>query len=95
MLAIGARLAVDDGDPAVAARYAADAYAAALGTRDQPIIAAVGSALADIGASRGDAAVAAEMLGAAAALRGAEDPTAIEIVRISGRLRAELGEARL
>jgi hypothetical protein len=42
---------------------------------------------------RGDAAGAAEMLGAAARLRGADDPTNQEIAALVARVRAGIGDA--
>ncbi len=48
--------------------------------------------LAELAAGAGDGSTAATMLGAAARLRGADDHTACEIVRLTTRLRAELGD---
>jgi hypothetical protein len=59
-----------------------------------PVVAAVGVSLAEVTAASGDPAQAAVMLGAAARLRGADDPTACEIVRLTERLRGELGHER-
>ena len=94
LLAGSLRIAVDDGELATAATVAREAMAAAIGTRDLPIVASVGVALAELAAAGGDHVRAAGLLGAAACVRGADDPTAREIVRLSGVLRAELGTAR-
>jgi hypothetical protein len=50
--------------------------------------------LAEVAANAGDPAGAATMLGAAARLRGADDPTNCEIVRLTERLTLELGADR-
>jgi hypothetical protein len=48
-------------------------------------------ALADLAAREGELAAAAQLLGAAARLRGAEDPTALNIARLTRELTAALG----
>jgi predicted ATPase len=93
LLGMSARMAREDGDLDNADRLAGQALAAAVGTRDMPVVAAVGVTVADIAAGRGNAATAAEMLGAAAALRGADDPTAREIATLTERLTEALGAA--
>jgi tetratricopeptide (TPR) repeat protein len=90
LLAVSARLAAGDGDHATAWGNARDALAAAIGTRDMPIVATVGVILAELVADD-DAEVAAVMLGAAAALRGSDDVTARDIATLTERLRAALG----
>jgi predicted ATPase/DNA-binding SARP family transcriptional activator len=92
LLGVGARLAFDDEGIDTARDLAREAFAAALGTRDMPIVAAVGVTLAEIAASAGNPQDAAAMLGAAAQVRGADDPTARDIAALTARLRAELGE---
>lgn len=67
------------------------AYPAAVETRDQPIIAAVGASLAAWLTARGRFADAAEALGAAAAVRGADDRTDLTVVLLTNQLTAELG----
>jgi tetratricopeptide (TPR) repeat protein len=64
-------------------------------TTDMPLVAAVGVVAADLAARRGRAADAAEMLGAAAALRGAEDATNPDVADLLGRLTEALGEEAL
>jgi hypothetical protein len=56
-----------------------------------PIVASAGVAHAELLARAGDPIAAATALGAAAALRGAEDPTAVDVARLTARLSAELG----
>jgi tetratricopeptide (TPR) repeat protein len=94
LLAIGARISFEDGDLEAARQLGREAFDSALGTRDMPIVAAVGVTLAEIVTAAGDPAGAAVMLGAAARLRGADDPTARDIATLSARLRAALGDAR-
>jgi hypothetical protein len=91
VLAMSARLSMVDGDLAGAIVDGQDAYDAALATKDYPIIAMVGVALAEIAATGGRPALSAEMLGAAARLRGTDDPTSTEIARLLVALPAELG----
>jgi predicted ATPase/DNA-binding SARP family transcriptional activator len=68
------------------------AYLTGVETKDMPIIAAVAAAIAAWTAQTGRPAHAAEILGTAAALRGAEDATDPDFVALSTRLRAELGD---
>jgi hypothetical protein len=91
LLGVSARIATEDGELDDADRFAHDAFTAAQGTRDMPIVAAVGVTIAEIVASRGRPDTAAEMLGAAAALRGADDGTAREISALRARLTEALG----
>ncbi|HWK26461.1 MAG TPA: BTAD domain-containing putative transcriptional regulator [Solirubrobacter sp.] len=77
-----AAIAAEDGDLETADRLLAGAYDAALGTTDMPVIAAVAVAGACVAARRGDSETAAALLSAAAAVRGAEDPTNPEILRL-------------
>jgi hypothetical protein len=93
MLSIAGKQDLADGNPDRARERLREAYEAALGTKDMPIVAAVGVGVADLAASDGDAAGAAEVLGAAARLRGAADLTDLDIRRISAALRAALGAA--
>lgn len=70
---------------------ASQALEAAVQSRDKPLIAAVGVALADLAAREGEPASSAWLLGAAAALRGAEDPTALDVARLTAELADRLG----
>ncbi len=73
-------------------RVLVEAYRVAIPTRDMPIVAVVGVAIATLAQARGDHAVAAEMLGAAAALRGSGDQSDLEIRRLTAQLRTALGD---
>jgi predicted ATPase/DNA-binding SARP family transcriptional activator len=91
--ACAALIAVHDDDPAAARKHLELAYPAAIETEDQPIVALVGVALAAYASHVGDPAAAAEILGAAARLRGAEDRTDPAIVTLTAHLREALGDA--
>jgi predicted ATPase/DNA-binding SARP family transcriptional activator len=80
--ALSALLAVEAGELDEAERRLAAAYPAALGTTDMPIVATAGVAAAALAAARGCPEEAAELLGAAAAVRGAEDFTSPEVARL-------------
>jgi predicted ATPase len=92
MLNLATTFARIDGDLVEARRFAGDAYVAAVGTTDMPIVAAVGVAVAALLAAEGESERAARTLGAAAVMRGAEDPTSLDIVRVSADLTGALGE---
>jgi predicted ATPase/DNA-binding SARP family transcriptional activator len=94
LLAVGARVAFEDGELAEARDRAAESFTAAVGTRDMPVIASVGVTLAELAARSGEPAAAAMMLGAAARLRGADDATAPDIADLTDLIRAELGGPR-
>lgn len=68
-----------------------EARPVALGTNDMPLIAMLGTGLAALASRAGHPLDSAEMLGAGARLRGSEDPTDLEIARLTAALRAELG----
>lgn len=68
------------------------AYAGSLGTRDMPIVASVGVVTASLHAALGRPVDAAEVLGAAAALRGSPDDTDLDVAELTARLRDELGD---
>ena len=93
MLAIAGKQDLADGDPERARERLRSAYEAALGSKDMPIVATVGVAIADLAASDGRAVDAAQVLGAAARLRGAADLTDLDIRRITAALQAALGAA--
>ena len=90
-LAIAARLRLDD-DVAASRTLLDGAYEAAVTTNDAPIAAMVGVVVAATERRSGNADVAAEVLGAASAMRGADDLSSVEIARLTGELRAELGD---
>jgi predicted ATPase/DNA-binding SARP family transcriptional activator len=85
-------LTVEDGDLDAARQHLEIAYPAAVATADQPIVALVGVAFAAFASRAGDATAAAEILGAAARLRGAEDRTDPAIARLTAHLRETLGD---
>ncbi|MFD5827183.1 BTAD domain-containing putative transcriptional regulator, partial [Lentzea sp. NPDC060358] len=69
-----------------------EAYPVATATGDRPVLALLGAALAQVAAHRGDPGAAAEVLGAAARLRGGGGGGGVFVARLTERLRAELGE---
>ncbi len=87
-----AQLYVEDDDLEAGSRFLRPAYPIAVSTRDQPIIAMVGVAVAALAAGLGCAQHAATVLGACSVLRGGDDVTEPMQRRIADRLRAELGE---
>ncbi|MEW2529710.1 BTAD domain-containing putative transcriptional regulator [Streptomyces sp. NPDC047071] len=70
------------------------AYAMAVSSRDMPVVAIVAVTVAGLAVLRGRFDEAAVLLGAAARLRGAHDPTDPQVGAVSGRGRAELGAER-
>lgn len=90
--ASAARLALRLGrGPEVAAGHLREGYAQALLTSDRPIVAAVGVSVALWQRERGRLREAAVLLGAAARLRGTEDPTDPQVAELGGSLREALG----
>jgi predicted ATPase len=88
----GALVAIAAGDLATAARRASDAYANAVAIADMPLVAVAATAAIELARARGNPARAAELLGAAAAVRGTEDSTSVQVRVAAGRLRAALGD---
>ncbi|WP_405850437.1 hypothetical protein OG211_32670 [Streptomyces niveus] len=89
---VRASLCLELGDPAGAARALTTAYAAALATRDVPILAVVAVTTAALAEAYGRPHESAVLLGAAARLRGAHDPTDPQVRELTARGRATLGE---
>jgi predicted ATPase/DNA-binding SARP family transcriptional activator len=85
-------IALGEGELTAAAEALDGAFAAAVGSRDMPIVAMTGVARALLTARRGRPADAAEMLGAAAVVRGAPDEANLEIAALTAELRETLGE---
>jgi ATP/maltotriose-dependent transcriptional regulator MalT len=79
--AVSAKLDLELGDVAAARAHLADSYRIALTTRDMPVVAATGVAVSRLAREVGRYADAAQILGAAARLRGSEDPTQPDIAR--------------
>jgi hypothetical protein len=74
-----------------AAKSAAIGYHAALATKDLPILAALGVTVARLASDLGHHEEAAERLGAAARVRGIEDPTDPTVARLTHELTESLG----
>ena len=91
VLALSARLAAGDGGAARAHPLICEAYRFARATNDLPIVAAVAVVVADLAAAAGRDEAAAEVLGAAARLRGGDDLTSPDIARLHAELGARLG----
>ncbi|MEV4422949.1 AAA family ATPase, partial [Patulibacter sp. NPDC049589] len=87
-----AGLELDDGRLPEAVARLVDGYQAARGTRDMPIVAMVGVVIAAARLAHGEPERAAETLGAAATLRGADDLLSPETAGIVTGLRAALGD---
>jgi predicted ATPase/DNA-binding SARP family transcriptional activator len=94
-LAAQANVALHEGDLETATRILPGAHAAAVATTDMPVVAAVGLAVSELALALGDAEAAAEILGAAAVLRGGDDPAHPLILSLRARLREALGDERL
>jgi predicted ATPase/DNA-binding SARP family transcriptional activator len=91
--AAGALVAIADGDLALAAERAAAAYSSAVAVSDMPLLAIAATASVELALARGNPALAAELLGAVAVVRGSEDPTSVQFRGAAERLRAALGDA--
>jgi len=90
---VRAWLCVRRGDGPGAEKALAIAYAAAVESRDMPILSMVAVTAAHLAELYGQHREAALLLGSAARLRGAHDRSDPEIRELSGRCRAALGEA--
>ena len=93
MLAIAAKQDLADDAVDLARERLVVAHETAVTTLDMPIVAAVGVAVADLAVRTARPLDAAEMLGAAARLRGADDATNLDIRRLAAALRETLGDA--
>ncbi|ONI86785.1 hypothetical protein ALI22I_24615 [Saccharothrix sp. ALI-22-I] len=71
----------------------AEAAEHAMRSKDMPVLAKVGVALAALHAHHGNPMHAAKVLGAAEQLRGAPDARNPEVARLTDRLRADVGDA--
>ena len=85
-------LSVADNDVTSAEQHLEKAFAIATEAPDMLLVAMVGVAVARLTLRRGDARRAAEVLGAAHAIRGAPDAFNPDVKRLTGELRDELGE---
>jgi hypothetical protein len=88
----GALIAIAETDLATAEQRAADGYANAMAIADMPLLALTAAAAIELALARRNPARAAELLGAVAVVRGAEDPTSVQFRAAAGRLRAALGD---
>jgi predicted ATPase/DNA-binding SARP family transcriptional activator len=95
VLAVEATVRQAGGDLDGAEPRVAEAFERAVATSDMPLVATVGVVAADAAARRGRAAEAAEMVGAAEVLRGAEDATNPDVADLRVRLAEALGEDAL
>ncbi|GAB2544438.1 BTAD domain-containing putative transcriptional regulator [Nocardia heshunensis] len=86
-----AALCLESNDGPGAERALDRAYSAAVDSRDMPIVATVALTVADLARFHGRYRDSAVLLGAAARLRGAHDPTDLQVHELSGRGSAELG----
>jgi ATP/maltotriose-dependent transcriptional regulator MalT len=91
VLAFASKLSLEEGDLETAQGELAESYRYARGTKDMPIVAMVGVGGAAIALAQGRATDAAELLGAAASLRGAEDPTHPIVAKLTAQLKEALG----
>ncbi len=89
--AFGAAAAVDAGDMELARRHIETAYPAGRASRDMPIVATVVVAEAVLALAYDDAAIAAWLLGLAARIRGADDPTDLMVAQVAAGAREVLG----
>ncbi|GIF14844.1 AfsR/SARP family transcriptional regulator [Actinoplanes teichomyceticus] len=89
---VRASVAIRRGDPVRAGQALVRAYAAAQETRDMPILSLVAVGAAGLADLLGRPRESAQLLGAAARLRGAHDPTELQVAELTRRNRAALGE---
>jgi len=92
--ATGARIAIADEDLPRAREQAGRSYHAAVAAQDMPLLALASGTAAEIALALGQPELAAELLGASAAVRGYADPTDPTAVKLAPRLRAALGADR-
>jgi hypothetical protein len=85
-------LDIELGDLDAALKVASSGYAAALQTKDMPILAGLGVAVARLAVALDHCVDAAELLGTAARVRGIEDPTDPTIAELLAALPVRLGE---
>ena len=86
-------LDVELGDLDAALKAASSGYAAALQTKDMPILAGLGVAIARLALAYDRCEEASELLGASARVRGIEDPTDPTIAEVRSTLPVRLGDA--
>jgi predicted ATPase/DNA-binding SARP family transcriptional activator len=92
--ATGALIALADGDLAAAREQAVRSYRAAVAAQDMPLLALASGAAAELAVALGREELAAEVLGARAVVRGADDPTDPTAVKLAPLVCAALGADR-
>jgi predicted ATPase len=92
--ATGARIAIADEDLRRAREQASRSHHAAVAAQDMPLLAMASGTAAELALALGQPELAAELLGARAAVRGYADPTDPTAVKLAPRLRAALGADR-
>jgi predicted ATPase/DNA-binding SARP family transcriptional activator len=92
--ATGALIAIADKDLRTAREQALRSYRAAIGAEDRPLLAQASGATAELALALGQPERAAELLGAGAVVRGADDPTEPTVLQLVPLLRAALGDER-
>jgi len=92
--ATAARIAITDKDLRAAREQAARSYRSAVGAEDMPLLAQASGTTAELALALGQPERAAELLGAGAAVRGADDPTDPTALRLVPLLRALIGDDR-
>jgi predicted ATPase/DNA-binding SARP family transcriptional activator len=90
-LATLALLSISVGDLAAAEASLVQAHVAGVGTKDMPVLANVGGAVALWSETVGLPQDSAEILGASDSLRGAADVTSLDVIALTASLRATLG----
>jgi hypothetical protein len=86
------RISLDRDDVPAARERITSAYGYAIGTRDMPITAGVGVRVAELAAAQLQFRDAAEILGAAARVRGSEDVINTDVVKLKALVRKGLGD---
>jgi predicted ATPase/DNA-binding SARP family transcriptional activator len=94
VISAGAVIAVAMGDMDRAEEQLREGYPTALSTRDMPIMAGFGLAVTDWLRATGRPERAAETLGMVARLAGSDDPTNLDVQRLTAKLRSALGADR-
>jgi len=90
--ATGVRIAIADNDLPAAREQALRSYRAAVAADDMPLLAQASGTTAELALALGQPERAAELLGAAAAVRGADDPTDPAARQLVPFLRSVLGD---
>jgi predicted ATPase/DNA-binding SARP family transcriptional activator len=92
--ATGARIAIADNDFRAAREQAVRSYRAAIAAEDMSLLAQASGTTAELALALGQPERAAELLGAGAVVRGADDPTDPTALQLVPLLRAGLGDDR-